>query len=106
MRKMSGLGIFVAVFFSIVLQAQQGGTVRGRVTIASDGSPLPGVTVSIDGLNLSSVTDTDGRYQIAVPAAHGQSDKVRAAMQGVQTRSATDTLKAGGWEDGGAVRGF
>ncbi|MEA2344431.1 MAG: hypothetical protein QOF63_2600, partial [Thermoanaerobaculia bacterium] len=53
MRKMSGLGIFVAVFFSIIVQAQQGGAVRGRVTIASDGSPLPGVTVSIDELNLN-----------------------------------------------------
>jgi iron complex outermembrane receptor protein len=93
---MSGLGIFVAVFFSIIVQAQQGGAVRGRVTIASDGSPLPGVTVSIDELNLSAVTDAEGRYQIVVPAARaGQSVKVSAALQGFQTRTATATLGAG-----------
>jgi len=96
MRKMSGLGIFVALFFSIVIQAQQGGAVRGRVTIASDGSPLPGVTVTIDELNLSSITDADGRYQINVPAARaGQTVKVSAALQGFQTRTATATLGAG-----------
>ena len=96
MRKMSGLGIFVALFFSIVIQAQQAGVLRGRVTIASDGSPLPGATVSIDELNLSSVTDADGRYQINVPAARaGQSVKVSAALQGFQTRTATATLGAG-----------
>jgi len=93
---MSGLGIFVALFFSIVIQAQQAGVLRGRVTIASDGSPLPGATVSIDELNLSSVTDADGRYQINVPAARaGQSVKVSAALQGFQTRTATATLGAG-----------
>ncbi|HEX3579948.1 MAG TPA: TonB-dependent receptor, partial [Thermoanaerobaculia bacterium] len=93
---MSVLGIFVAVFFSIAAQAQQGGAVQGRVTIASDGSPLPGVTISIDELNLTTVTDADGRYRIAVPATRaGQSVKVSAALQGFQTRTATATLAAG-----------
>src|SRR5438067_10129089 len=96
MRKMSGIGILAAVFFSLNLQAQQGTTVRGRVTAASDGTPLPGVTVSIDDLKLSAVTDTDGRYQIVVPSARaGQSVKVTAALQGFQKRTANVTLGAG-----------
>ena len=35
------LGIVVTLIFSLAVQAQQGTTVRGRVTIASDGAPLP-----------------------------------------------------------------
>ncbi len=96
MRKMSGIGILVAVFFSVILQAQQGTTVRGRVTIASDGSPLPGVTVSIDDLTLSTVTDAEGRYQIVVPSARaGQDVRVSAALQGFQKRTATVILGVG-----------
>src|ERR1044071_7499102 len=95
MSKTFGLAILVAFCFSLVLQAQQGTTVRGRVTIASDGSPLPGVTVSIDELHLSTVTDADGRYQIPVTSGRaGQTVKVSAALQGFQTRTATATLGA------------
>jgi hypothetical protein len=61
MGKTSRLATLVALFFSVVLHAQQGTTLRGRVTIASDGSPLPGVTVSIDELNLTTVTDAEGK---------------------------------------------
>ena len=96
MRKMSGIGILAAVFFSLNLQAQQGTTVRGRVTAASDGTPLPGVTVSIDDLNLSTVTDTEGRYQLVVPSARaGQSVKVTATLQSFQKRTANVILGAG-----------
>jgi iron complex outermembrane receptor protein len=92
---MSGIGILAAVLFSLTLQAQLGTTVRGRVT-ASDGSPLPGVTVSIDDLNLSTVTDADGRYQIVVPSARaGQSMSVTAALQGFRKRTATVILGPG-----------
>jgi iron complex outermembrane receptor protein len=95
MPKIFRLGVLVAVFFSLVAQAQQGTTVRGRVTIASDGSPLPGVTVSIEGMNLATVTDADGRYQIAIPSARsGESVKVSAALQGFQTRTSTVTLNS------------
>src|SRR5438270_7124890 len=97
MGKTFRLATLVAVFFSLVLHAQQGTTVRGRVTIASDGSPLPGVTVSIAELNLSTVTDAEGKYQIPIASAHvGQTVKVSAALQGFQTRTATATLGAAG----------
>lgn len=96
MRKVPWVGILVTVFFSVALQAQQSSTVRGRVTIASDGSPLPGVTVSIDDLKLSTVTDANGQYQIVVPGSHvGQTVKISATLQGFQTRTASVTLGAG-----------
>jgi len=89
------LGILATVFLSVVVQAQQGTVVRGRVTNAADNTALPGVTVSIDSLNLSTVADAQGRYQIAVTSARaGQSVKVSAALSGFQTRTATVTLGA------------
>jgi len=95
MTKTSRIATFVALFFSLALYAQQATTVRGRVTLASDGAPLPGVTVSIDELNLRTVTDAEGRYQIPVTSGRaGQTVKVSAALQGFQTRTATATLGA------------
>ena len=38
--------------------------VQGTVIAASDGEPLPGVTVSIEGTNIATVTDIDGKYTI------------------------------------------
>ena len=38
--------------------------IQGTVVASSDGEPLPGVTVSIDGTNIATVTDLDGHYTI------------------------------------------
>lgn len=96
MRKVPLLGILVTLLFTIVVNAQQNTTLRGRVTIASDGSPLPGVTVSIDDLKLNTVTDANGQYQLVVPNARaGQTVKLSAALQGFQTRTSTVTLATG-----------
>lgn len=38
--------------------------IHGTVVAASDGEPLPGVTVSIQGTNIATVTDVDGKYTI------------------------------------------
>ena len=69
MGKTSRLATLVAVFFSLVLHAQQGTTVRGRVTIASDGSPVPGVTVSIDESDTGGVTPVRAQAPAALAAA-------------------------------------
>lgn len=97
MRKLSVLFPFLVLFASISLFAQQNMTIRGRVTIAADGSALPGATVSIDSLNLSTVTDGQGRYELTVPAAQatGQSVRLAVTMQGFQTRSVNMTLSGG-----------
>ena len=42
--------------------------VQGTVVAASDGEPLPGVTVSIEGTNIATVTDLDGKYTIDAKA--------------------------------------
>lgn len=43
-------------------------TVSGKVTDASDGSPLAGAAVVIKGVAIGQTTDYDGNYSISVPA--------------------------------------
>ncbi|MGV3639069.1 MAG: SusC/RagA family TonB-linked outer membrane protein [Adhaeribacter sp.] len=40
--------------------------VKGKVTSATDKSPLPGVTIFVKGSNAGTVTDTDGNYVLPV----------------------------------------
>lgn len=42
-------------------------TVAGRLTSTEDGTPLPGVNITIKGTNVGTVTDADGRYKLRVP---------------------------------------
>jgi outer membrane receptor protein involved in Fe transport len=61
----------MAVLLSAPLAAQQpgGALLTGRVTDAVSGAPLPGVRVSVEGLERSALTDTTGLYRLpAVPA--------------------------------------
>ena len=46
-------------------------TVSGKVTDASDGSPLPGVSVLLKGTTSGVPTDIDGNYSLTVPASGG-----------------------------------
>src|ERR1051326_882115 len=39
-------------------------SIKGRVVLQQDDSPLPGVTVSVPEWGLSAVTDVDGHYAI------------------------------------------
>ena len=42
-------------------------TVSGKVTDASDNSGLPGVSVTVAGVNKGTQTSADGTYKITVP---------------------------------------
>lgn len=89
MRK---LGVFLPllVLFAVPVFGQ---TVTGKVTL-SDGSALPGVTVSIEELGLMTVTDTNGAYTLTLPPGHAREVKVSAELQGFSKRTAMVT--AGG----------
>jgi TonB-linked SusC/RagA family outer membrane protein len=60
---------FTAVFVlaSAAAWAQER-TVSGRVTSATDGTPLPGVNVLVKGTTDGTVTDASGNFTIATPA--------------------------------------
>src|SRR5215212_2428576 len=83
--------LLLLVFAALPLSAQ---TIRGTVTLA-DGSPLPGVTVSIDALGVSTVTDAEGKYVLTVTPPRTGSVAVSANLQGFQTRTANVDLGRG-----------
>ncbi|PYQ46770.1 MAG: hypothetical protein DMF59_20750 [Acidobacteria bacterium] len=78
--------VLLTFFFAIPIVAQ---TVRGRVTLQGESTALPGVTVSIDEMGLTTVTDADGRYSLTLPASRRGQAKITASLQGFTTRSAT-----------------
>src|SRR5947209_7063624 len=89
----------LAVFALAVLPARlvsQGATITGHVT-AEGGVPLTGVTVSINGMGLGSMTGPDGIYSFTVPAARvtGQTVTLTARRVGYAAQTAPITLAAG-----------
>ncbi len=44
--------------------------IRGTVTDAKDGTPLPGVSIVVKGTLTGTVTDIDGKYALTVPAGY------------------------------------
>jgi iron complex outermembrane recepter protein len=76
--------VLFLLFLAFPLAAQ---TIRGRVTLQGDGSPLPGVTVSIDELGLTAITDVDGRYALTLPSTRRGQVKITASLQGFQSKS-------------------
>jgi TonB-linked SusC/RagA family outer membrane protein len=59
--------------FVVLLPKPQSGTIQqqkiiGRITDREVGDPLPGVNIVIEGTNLGTITDMDGRYEIEVPS--------------------------------------
>ncbi len=75
------------------LLAQETGKVRGVVTDAETGEPLPGANVIIEGTSLGASTDVEGVYNIlnVSPGKH----VVRVSMVGYTTVSKTDVLVQG-----------
>lgn len=59
--------------------------VTGTVTSAEDGSPLPGVSVSVRGTTAGTITDMNGNYQLNVPE---NADVLVFSFVGLLTREA------------------
>lgn len=78
------------------LAVAQSATVTGRVT-AEGGTPLPAVSVFIEGLNIGSTTDDNGRYSFQVPGARvsGQTVRITARRIGYTVRTVSLTLQPG-----------
>jgi hypothetical protein len=53
----------LSICFAMAAQAQTS-TVAGKVTSSGDGSPIPGVSVSMKGTSTGASTDSDGNYTI------------------------------------------
>src|SRR5437868_4446686 len=89
----------VAISTALALPATVAGqstTISGQVT-AEGGTPLVGVTVSVVGLGIGSMTQPDGRYSFTVPASRvtGQVATLSARRVGYTPQSAQITLTPG-----------
>ena len=86
--------MFVAALFTTdAASAQQDVTITGTVTTAADGLSLPGAEVSIPVLNISTTTDSAGKYTLTVPAdARTSSVEVRVVFAGLVTQTARVAL--------------
>ncbi|GAB3515728.1 TonB-dependent receptor [Emticicia fontis] len=56
----------LGIFFTALQASAQERTVSGKVTASEDGSPLPGVSVTVKGTKQGSQTDASGVYKISV----------------------------------------
>jgi TonB-dependent receptor len=74
-------------------QAQQRGVVQGRIVDASDGSPLPGANIVVEGTTIGTSADQNGRYQLTnVPTG---SQTLVASFVSYEQERATITVQAG-----------
>ncbi len=97
---MKGLRKFVLLALALAIApamaAAQGANISGRVTTET-GDPLPGASVFLEGLNVGSTTDDNGRYSFSVPEGRirGQTVTLTARRIGYSVRTAQVTLAAG-----------
>ena len=61
------LALFVFSGFSALMA--QTVTIKGTVSSADDGLPIPSVAVTVQGTTIGTLTDADGRYTISAPTS-------------------------------------
>ncbi len=84
--------VWTVLFLAAPVVTAQNATVSGRVT-ATDGTPLIGANVVVQGTVLGSATDREGRYMITrIPEG---SRVVICSMIGYEKKSISTVLKAG-----------
>lgn len=83
------LSVFLAWLLCLPMMAQEV-TVRGKVTGAADGLPLPGVNIVVKGTTTGTITSTDGSYSLKVNngatlifSSVGQISQEHAALDGI-----------------------
>nr|HAD49858.1 hypothetical protein [Algoriphagus sp.] len=67
------------------------GTISGVVVSASDGQPIPGVSVLVKGSTVGTSTDLDGRYSLTIPPRAGS---VLFSFVGFQSQEVPITNKS------------
>ncbi len=65
MKKIALLLAFFAIGLQVLLAQTK--EITGKVTSADDGGPIPGVSVSVKGTTLGTITDMEGAYRLKVP---------------------------------------
>ena len=96
LRLASPSALLVAALAPALLVAQQPTTITGQVT-AEDGLAIEFVAVAIESMNLGTLTDREGRYELIIPAsrATGQEVTIVASLVGRTSESLMATLSPG-----------
>lgn len=96
MRLASPSALLAFALLPAFLAAQQPTTITGQVT-AEGGLPIAFVAVSVESMNLGTLTDQEGRYELIIPAsrATGQEVTIGARLVGRTSESRTATLSPG-----------
>jgi iron complex outermembrane recepter protein len=91
------IGLCVLCFTSAPAGAQDPATLSGQISTAPDGQPLPGATVSIPTLNLSTTTDEDGRYLLTIASnrVKNQTVELQVSFTGLPTKTVQVALVPG-----------
>jgi len=79
MKRILTIIAFCGISLGVFAQAR---TITGKVTLAEDNSPLPGVSVVAAGTTVGTITDFDGDYSIDVPPT---ATTLRFTFIGLQT---------------------
>ncbi len=79
------IALFVFTGFSALMA--QTVTIKGTVTSADDGLPIPSVAVTVKGTTLGTLTDLDGKYSITAPTS---AETMTFTFVGMKT--ATETI--------------
>ncbi|MBA4408071.1 MAG: SusC/RagA family protein [Odoribacter sp.] len=66
MKKIALLLAFFAIGLNVVLAQTK--EITGNVTSADDGGTMPGVSISVKGTSMGTITDMNGKYVLKVPA--------------------------------------
>ncbi|WP_373331553.1 SusC/RagA family TonB-linked outer membrane protein [Salmonirosea aquatica] len=64
------MGSFYVMLWFTSLSTGQGLAIVGRVFMAENQQPLPGVNVLVEGTTTGTTTDAEGRYVLALPSAN------------------------------------
>jgi iron complex outermembrane recepter protein len=78
-------------------RAQEATIITGQITTKADGLSLPGANIAIPTLNVSTVTDQEGRYRLTIPAdvARGQLVEIQTTFAGLAPASSRIRLAPG-----------
>jgi hypothetical protein len=84
MRWLVVFGLGVLVCSANAAFAQNWGSVEGRIVETTDETPIPGVTVVVQGTNYGTATNEEGQYALRLPAGRYL---LRFSAVGYQTRT-------------------
>ena len=93
--------VFVAIVPLVLsaagVRAQEATVITGQITTKADGLSLPAATVAIPSLNVSAVTDQEGRYTLNIPGdvVKGQLVEMQTTFPGLAPTSSQIRLTPG-----------